>query len=62
MNANIKNQSQYDKMTKTSVEKLIVTLSIPTILSMMVSNVYNLYGDFRHNNIYSGSRIYTAFP
>lgn len=42
MNANIKNQSQYDKMTKTSVEKLIVTLSIPTILSMMVSNVYNL--------------------
>ena len=34
--------SQYDKMTKTPVEKLIVTLSIPTIISMLVTNVYNL--------------------
>ncbi|MBE5870331.1 MAG: MATE family efflux transporter [Lachnospiraceae bacterium] len=34
--------SQYDKMTKTPVEKLIVTLSIPTIISMLVTNIYNL--------------------
>lgn len=35
-------QSHYDKMTKTSVERLIVSLSIPTIITMMVSNLYNL--------------------
>lgn len=36
------NVSQFDKMTKTPVEKLIVTLSIPTIISMLVSNIYNM--------------------
>ncbi len=39
MNAKL---SQYDKMTKTPVEKLIVTLAIPTILTMLVTNIYNL--------------------
>lgn len=34
--------SQYDKMTKTPVEKLIILLSIPTIISMLVTNIYNL--------------------
>ena len=34
--------SQYDKMTKTPVTSLIVRLSIPTIISMLVTNVYNL--------------------
>lgn len=34
--------SQFDKMTKTPVGKLIVTLSIPTIISMLVTNLYNL--------------------
>lgn len=34
--------SQYEKMTKTSVYKLIATLSIPTIISMMITNIYNL--------------------
>ena len=34
--------SQYDKMTKTPVLKLITGLSIPTILSMMGTNIYNL--------------------
>ncbi|MCR5594913.1 MAG: MATE family efflux transporter [Lachnospiraceae bacterium] len=29
-------------MTKTPVEKLIVTLSIPTIISMLISNIYNI--------------------
>ena len=36
------NISQYDKMTKTPVEPLIVTLSIPTIMSMLITQVYNL--------------------
>ena len=34
--------SQYDKMTKIPVQRLILTLSVPTIISMLVTNVYNL--------------------
>lgn len=35
-------QSQYDKMTKTPVGELIMKLSVPTILSMLGTNIYNL--------------------
>ncbi len=34
--------SQYDMMTKTDMLPLIVRLSIPTIISMLVTNIYNL--------------------
>ena len=34
--------SQYDVMTKTPVSKLVVRLGIPTTLSMLVTNIYNL--------------------
>ena len=34
--------SQYDRMTRESIPKLILTLSVPTILSMLVTNIYNL--------------------
>ena len=34
--------SQYDKMTKTPVSRLVLTLSVPTIISMLVTNIYNL--------------------
>ncbi|MBR6707218.1 MAG: MATE family efflux transporter [Clostridia bacterium] len=33
---------QYARMTETSIPVLIATLSVPTILSMLVTNVYNL--------------------
>lgn len=33
---------QFKKMTETPVEKLIFTLSIPTIITMLVTNLYNL--------------------
>lgn len=36
------NDFHYEKMTKTPVNKLILTLSVPTVISMMGSNVYNL--------------------
>ena len=32
----------YDKMTKTPVSKLIVSLGIPTTVSMLITNIYNL--------------------
>ncbi len=34
--------TQYEKMTGTPIPKLIITLSVPTIISMLVTNVYNL--------------------
>ena len=34
--------TQYEKMTKTPIPGLIVRLSIPTIIAMMVTNIYNL--------------------
>lgn len=36
------NDSKYIQMTQTSIPKLIVQLSIPTIISMLVTSVYNL--------------------
>lgn len=37
-----KSQAQYDIMTKTPVQKLIIKLAIPTILSMLATTIYNL--------------------
>ncbi len=34
--------SRYEMMTRQSIPKLIATLSVPTILSMLVSSIYNL--------------------
>lgn len=33
---------QYKKMTETPIARLIITLSIPTIINMLVTNIYNL--------------------
>jgi putative MATE family efflux protein len=33
--------TQYDRMTKTPVSKLIFQLGIPTIISMLITNIYN---------------------
>ncbi|MBR5766145.1 MAG: MATE family efflux transporter [Lachnospiraceae bacterium] len=35
-------KSQYDKMLKTPIPRLIISLAIPTVISMMVSNLYNV--------------------
>ena len=36
----------FEKMTKTPIPRLITILAIPTIISMLVSNVYNLVDTF----------------
>lgn len=36
------NNSQYRKMTETPVSKLIIMLGIPTTISMLVTNIYNM--------------------
>ena len=38
---NAQAEAQYRKMTETKVSRLIIGLSIPTIISMMVSSIYN---------------------
>lgn len=35
-------ESQYRKMTETPVSKLILTLGIPTTISMLITNIYNM--------------------
>lgn len=35
-------EQQYVKMTKTPIGRLIITLSIPTIISMLITNIYNV--------------------
>ena len=33
---------QYNKMIKTPVWKLVLTLSVPTTISMLITNIYNM--------------------
>lgn len=35
-------RSQYDKMMNTPITRLLISLSIPTVLTMMVTNIYNV--------------------
>ncbi len=37
-----KSEQQFKKMTQTPVNRLVFAMSIPTVISMMVSNIYNL--------------------
>lgn len=37
-----KNAQQYKKMTETPILPLLVKLSVPTVISMLVTNIYNL--------------------
>ena len=37
-----KAQAYYNKMTKTPVMKLVIMLGIPTTISMLVTNIYNM--------------------
>lgn len=39
---NIKKETSLDKMTKWPISKLVITLGIPTTISMLVTNIYNM--------------------
>ena len=39
-------QKQYTRMTQTPIHKLITTLAVPTIISMMVTAIYNMADTF----------------
>ena len=38
--------AHYEKMTKTPISKLIISLGIPTTISMLVTNIYNMADTF----------------
>ena len=39
-------EKQYKKMTETPVSKLVLTLAVPTIISMLITSIYNLADTF----------------
>ena len=41
-----KAEKQYKKLTEQSVGKLIISLGIPTTISMLITNVYNMADSF----------------
>ncbi len=42
MAATINPEARHKKMTETSVAKLVISLSIPTVLSQMITSIYNM--------------------
>ncbi len=46
MEEKTRDQAQYEKMTQTPVSKLIVSLAIPTTISMLVTSIYNMADTF----------------
>ena len=38
--------TQYEKMTETNVKKLVTLLAIPTVISMLVTAIYNVADTF----------------
>ena len=46
MSAGELNIQQYKKMTETPIPKLILGLAVPTILSMLITSIYNLADTF----------------
>ncbi len=43
---NLAKNTQYDKMTKTPISKLVLSLGIPTTISMLITNIYNMADSF----------------
>lgn len=39
-------EQQYKKMTETPVHKLVLSLGLPTTISMLVTNLYNIADTF----------------
>ncbi len=47
-------QAQYDKLVGTPIPKLIPRLAVPTVLSMMITMLYNLADSFFVGKLGSG--------
>ena len=60
MHTDTKNEQQYIKMTTTPVGRLISSLAIPTIISMLVTAVYNMADTYFVSQI--GTSAAATFP
>lgn len=47
----VNSQTQYNKMTLTPIPKLVLTLGMPTTVSMLVTNIYNMADTYFVSNI-----------
>lgn len=46
MSSKKNNETQFNKMTQTSIPKLVSTLAVPTTISMLVTSIYNIADTF----------------
>ncbi|MBQ2377922.1 MAG: MATE family efflux transporter, partial [Clostridia bacterium] len=46
MQRTLNSEAEYKRMTEESVTKLVVKLSLPTILSQMITSIYNMADTF----------------
>lgn len=56
--------TQFDKMTKTPVEKLITALAVPTVISMLVTSIYNMADTYfvSHIDTRASAAVGIVFP
>ena len=61
---NLTAEQQYDKMVNTPVSRLIVGLAIPTVISMLVTSIYNMADTFfvSHINTQASAAVGIVFP
>ena len=64
MNANTLSSAQYSKMVETPISKLITSLAIPTVISMLVTALYNIADTFfvSQINTESSAAVGIVFP
>lgn len=57
-------EEQYNKMTKTPVSKLITKLAVPTVISMLVTSIYNMADTFfvSQINTQASAAVGVVFP
>ncbi|MCR4939619.1 MAG: MATE family efflux transporter [Treponemataceae bacterium] len=61
---NLTAEEQYDKMVNTPVSKLIAGLAVPTVVSMLVTSIYNMADTFfvSHINTEASAAVGIVFP
>ena len=55
-------EEQYRKMTQEPVSRLILSLSLPTIVSMLVTNIYNMADTWFVSGIGTSATGATGYP
>jgi Na+-driven multidrug efflux pump len=53
---------KFIKMTQTPIPKLICTLAVPTIISMMITSVYNMADTYFVGQIGTSASAAVGFP